>query len=524
MTNFELISKSSNADHQDIDVLIAGAGPTGSTLAADLLRRGLRVRLIDKAPHAFKGSRAKGVQPRTLEVFEDLGILDEALAEGGAYPLAGLHVGPFTLPWRMIQRNKPTPSVPYPNTLLLPQLRTDAILHRLIDRLGLKIEFGTAVEGFEQDSDWVIAKLSSGEKVRCRYLVGADGGSSTVRKAAGIGFVGEINESDKWLIVDGTVDKLSRNRWHMWPRTHGKSVAVCPLPHSDQFQIMIRLKTDETPVLDEAALTAQFYTLTGFRLHCITWSSVFRPNIRLAKNYRAGRVFLAGDAAHIHTPAGGQGLNTGVQDAYNLGWKLGQVISGAPDSLLDSYEAERQPIAARVLGKSSEIYSGLDKRRLSSLKRGDEERQLGISYHAGPLVPADTAVTKTLQVGDRAPDAPCIGPGGARRLFDLYQGPHFTLLAFGANAAKALPELTWPTAGAELRRYIVGNGSGDDTSIKDTTGNLQRIYGITSDMLVLIRPDGYIGNIIQNNWQGAFDNITRTITPSRTNAIPPSYA
>ncbi|OAB42485.1 FAD-dependent monooxygenase [Paenibacillus glacialis] len=519
MTNFELISKLSNTDHQDIDVLIAGAGPTGSTLAADLLRRGLRVRLIDKAPHAFKGSRAKGVQPRTLEVFEDLGILNEAFAEGGAYPLTGVHIGPFSLPWRMIQRNKPTQSVPYPNTLLLPQLRTDAILHRLIDRLGLKIEFGIAVEGFEQDSDWVIAKLSSGENIRCRYLVGADGASSTVRKAAGIEFVGETNESDKWLIVDGMVDNLSRNRWHMWPRLHGKSVAVCPLPHSDQFQIMIRLKTDETAVLDEAALTAQFYTLTGLRLHGITWSSVFRPNIRLAKHYRAGRVFLAGDAAHVHTPAGGQGLNTGVQDAYNLGWKLGQVISGAPDTLLDSYEAERQPIAARVLGKSSELYSGLDKRRLSSLKRGDEERQLGISYHAGPLAPADTAITKTLKVGDRAPDAPCIGPGGARRLFDLYHGSHFTLLAFGANAAKALPELIWSTSGADLHRYIVGNGSVNDTSIKDTTGNLKRIYGITNDMLVLIRPDGYIGNIIANNWKGAFDNITMKITPSQSKAM-----
>lgn len=157
-------------------------------------------------------------------------------------------------------------------------------MNRLVEeRLGLNIEYGIAVADFEQDSDSVIATLSSGEKVRCKYLVGADGGSSTVRKAAGIGFVGETDESDKWIIVDGKVDKLSRKRWHMYPRTHGRTVAICALPHSDLFQIMIRLIPDETPVLDEAALTAQFKTLTGHRLHGITWSSVFRPNIRLAK-------------------------------------------------------------------------------------------------------------------------------------------------------------------------------------------------------------------------------------------------
>ncbi|WP_207953156.1 FAD-dependent monooxygenase [Paenibacillus agricola] len=503
-------------EHHDIDVLIAGAGPTGSTLAADLLRRGLRIRLVDKAPHAFKGSRAKGVQPRTQEVLEDLGVLGEAHAEGGPYPLAGFHLGLITVPWRMQQRKKPTPDVPYPNILLLTQHRTDAILHRLVDRLGLRIEFDTAVESFIQDTDGVTTTLSSGEKVRSKYLVGADGGSSTVRKAAGIRFVGETDDSDRMLIIDGTIDGLSRNRWHMWPSTHGKSVGACPLPHSDQFQVIIRLKPDETLDLDEAAMAAQFQKLTGFRLHHITWTSVFRPNVRLVEHYRVGGVFLMGDAAHVHTPAGAQGLNTGVQDAYNLGWKLGQVIAGAPDSLLDSYEAERQPIAARVLNKSSELYSGLNQQRLSSLKRGDEERQLGISYHGGPLAHADTAATKTLHVGERAPDAPCTGAGGARRLFDVFQGPHFTLLAFGANAAKALPELTWPTCGAELRRYPVGTGLGvDNNCLNDTTGKLSSIYGITRDTLVLIRPDGYIGSIITTDWLAAFDNMARTITPPR---------
>ncbi|WP_369263854.1 FAD-dependent monooxygenase [Streptomyces sp. R35] len=495
----------------DIDVLVVGGGPTGSTLAADLLRRGLRVRVVDKAPHAFKGSRAKGVQPRTQEVFEDLGVLREAEAEGAPYPLAGLHLGPVTAPWKMQQRNKPTPDVPYPNILLLPQFRTDAILHRLLDRLGLSIEYGVALEGFEQDADCVTATLTSGERVRSRYLVGADGGGSTVRQSAGLQFAGETDESDRTLIIDGVIDGLSRDRWHMWPRA---SAGACPLPHSDLFQVMIRLKPDDTPDLDEAALTARFHDLTGLRLHDITWTSVFRPNVRLVEHYRAGRVFLAGDAAHVHTPAGAQGLNTGVQDAYNLGWKLGQVIAGAPDSLLDSYEAERLPIAARVLGKSSELYSSLSRHQVSGLKRGDEERQLELSYHGGPLAPTDAPDTKSLHVGDRAPDAPCTAPG-ARRLFDAYQGPHFTLLAFGSDAAKALPELTWPADGVELRRYTVRTGRGiDEGFLTDTTGRLTDIYGITGDTLILVRPDGYIGSIITGDWAQAFTTAAKALTPA----------
>ncbi|MFJ8021459.1 FAD-dependent monooxygenase [Streptomyces sp. NPDC096311] len=494
----------------DIDVLVAGAGPTGSTLAADLLRRGLRVRIVNKAPHAFEGSRAKGIQPRTQEVLEDFGVLREALAEGGPYPLAGLHLGPVTAPWKMQQRNKPTPDVPHPNILLLPQHRTDAILHRLLERLGLAIDYGVALEGFEQGADGVTSTLSTGERVRSKYLVGADGGASAVRVATGLGFVGETDDSDKTLIIDGVIDGLSRDRWHMWPRA---SAGACPLPHSDQFQVMIRLKPGDIPSLDHGALAEKFHGLTGLKLRDITWTSVFRPNVRLVEHYRQGRVFLAGDAAHVHTPAGAQGLNTGVQDAYNLGWKLGQAIAGAPDSLLDSYEAERLPIAAGVLGKSSELYKSLSKHRVAGLKRGDEERQLGLTYHGGPLAPAAAPATKTLHVGDRAPDAPCTGPG-TKRLFDIYQGPHFTLLAFGPAATAALSDLPWPAAGAELRRYAVRGGRGiDNDYITDDTGQLTRIYGVEGDALILIRPDGYIGSIITADWEASFVAAANAFTP-----------
>ncbi|WP_190125639.1 FAD-dependent monooxygenase [Streptomyces inusitatus] len=504
---------STTGQRHDIDVLIAGAGPVGSTLAADLLRRGLRVRLIDKAPRAFTGSRAKGLQPRTQEVLEDLGVLHEAHAEGGPYPLAGLHLGPLTAPWRMQRRNRRTPDVPYPDILLLPQHRTDAILHRLLGRLGLRVEFGTALEAFEQDAHGVTSTLASGEKIHSTYLVGADGGASTVRTHAGLRFTGETDDSDRTLLIDGTIDDLSRDRWHIWPRTHGTSVGACPLPHSDQFQIMIKLRPDETPDLDHDALTARLRALTGLRLRDITWTSVFRPNVRLVEHYRTGRVLLAGDAAHVHTPAGAQGLNTGVQDAYNLGWKLGQVIAGAPDALLDTYEAERRPIAARVLGRSSELYQNLSQHRLAGLKRGDEERQLSLSYRGGPLAPAGAPATRTLAAGDRAPDAPCTGPGTSRRLFDLYRGPHFTLLAFDTDAATALPDLTWPAGGAELHRYRVHHRDGPGNALIDTTGKMTDLYGTTSG-LVLIRPDGYIADIITADHIAAFDTTAKALAPA----------
>jgi hypothetical protein len=314
------------------------------------------------------------------------------------------------------------------------------------------------------------------------------------------------------LIADAAVDGLSRNRWHVWPRTGGRFVGACPLPHSDQFQLMIRLTPDETPELDEAALAARFRSLTGLHLHDVTWTSVFRPNIRIVEHYRAGRVFVAGDAAHVHTPAGAQGLNTGVQDAYNLGWKLAQVIAGAPAGLLDTYESERQPVAARVLGRSTELYAGLDQRRLASLQRGDEERQIALSYHGGPLASADGAATTTLHAGDRAPDAPCAGTG-INRLFDAYRGPHFTLLAFGPDAAAAMPGLPWPTHGADLRRYkVVQTGPGND-HLGDASGLVSSTYGITGDALILVRPDGYLASIITADWAAAFAAATARFAP-----------
>ncbi|GAS86196.1 FAD-dependent monooxygenase [Mycolicibacterium brisbanense] len=501
------------------DVLIVGAGPAGTALAIDLLRRGVAVRLVDKAPHAFDGSRAKGIQPRTLEVLDDLGALPDILDQGALYPPMGIHLGPITIPFTMMAKGKRGPDVPYPDTWLIPQHRTDRALHAQFESLGGRVDFSTELLDFTDHGTHVTARVTTtdgAEDISARYLVGADGGASRVRKVLGVEFSGSTDEADRILIVDAAVSGgLSRKYWHVWPGLKGRFVGACPLPHSDTFQWMIRLSPNEQPPEDLPKINARIQAHTHNKrlvLRDIQWQSVFRPNIRLAQNYRRGRVLLAGDAAHVHTPAGAQGLNTGIGDAYNLGWKLGQVLAGADDRLLDTYEQERRPVAAGVLGLSTKKYEGIGKFDPSSIRRGKDEKQLGLSYHGGPLAPLVADRTETLRVGDRAPNADVVdADGNGVRLFDAYRGPHFTAIAYGAHAADALARLDWPAAGARLNRVIV------DT---DPTGQFAEIYGLSRDTLLLIRPDGYIGHIAIHNIAETTGAAAQSMTPHIVASAP----
>jgi 2-polyprenyl-6-methoxyphenol hydroxylase-like FAD-dependent oxidoreductase len=482
-----------------VDVLIVGAGPTGSTLAIDLARRGVDIRVIDKDPHAFDGSRAKGVQPRTLEVLDDLGAVDDVLAGGSEYPKLGVHMGRWVMPWRMFPHREATTAVPYPNTWLVPQFRTDRALHARLESLGHRVEFGAELAELTQDDETVTATLTSGERITARYLVGADGGSSAVRHQLGIGFLGSTDELERVLLFDARTTGLSRDRWHVWARI---KAGACPLPGDDLFQWMFQLKLDEEPPADEDEINGRLARY-DVKVHDIRWKSLFRPNIRLAEAFRRGRAFIAGDAGHVHTPAGAQGLNTGMQDGYNLGWKLAQVLAGADDALLDTYEAERLPIAASVIGLSTKKYEGIAKLDPSSVKRGKEVQQLKLTYRGGPLAPVDAEGTSTLRVGDRAPNAELVDTKGDRiRLFDAFRGPHFTAIAYGTLAAEAMENLAWPAMGASLECVAAGNSP-----------EFARIYGLTGDTLLLIRPDGYIGHIATRNILDTTRTAVAAMTP-----------
>ena len=215
--------------------------------------------------------------------------------------------------------------------------------------LGGHVEFGKALTTFRQDECGVEATLSTGETVRADFLVGCDGGHSTVRKVLGLQLEGEAIDETPMLVADVEVEGLDRRDWHIWPLTGGLPVGLCPLPGTALFQLTAKAESIG-PDIESAVHRA-----TGHRIARVRWSSIYRPAVRMVNRFRVGRVFLAGDAAHVHPPTGGQGLNTGVQDAYNLGWKLAHVLRGGPDSLLDTYEAERLPIAAAVLGLSKRL-------------------------------------------------------------------------------------------------------------------------------------------------------------------------
>jgi 2-polyprenyl-6-methoxyphenol hydroxylase-like FAD-dependent oxidoreductase len=390
--------------------LIVGAGPTGLTLALDLARRGISVRLIEAATTPFEGSRGKGIQPRTLEIFDDLGVIDDILSAGTLYPKFRTHFGPFSLrAGSLASVKQPTATVPYPNLWMVPQARTESILRDRLRAFGGEVEFGQALATFTQNEHRVDVTLSTGKMVRANFLVGCDGGHSTVRKTLGLRFEGQTIGEQPMLVADVEIEGLDRRDWHLWPFAKGGVIGLCPLPHTSLFQFTSKATAAAAGIEDVV------HKVTGHRVKRVAWSSIYEPAVRMVDRYRVGRVFLAGEAAHVHPPAGGQGLNTGVQDAYNLGWKLAHVARGGPDSLLDTYEAERLPIAAAVLGLTKHLH------QTRSIKRGDATNQLALHYRTSSL--SSGVTLGNLHPGDRMPDGRL---DDGSRLFDHLRGHHAT--------------------------------------------------------------------------------------------------
>lgn len=470
------------------DVLICGAGASGLTLAIDLARRGASFRLIEKLDGPFTGSRGKGIQPRTQEVFEDLGILDRLVSAGGLYPPQRSHRpdGSFE-DSNMMELAAPTVAEPYQLALMSPQFLTERILRERLQELGGCVEQAVELTAFQQTDSAVIAQLltSNGpQEVRVRYLIGADGGRSFVRHALGVEFLGKTL-GVRAVVADVLLTGLDRDAWHRFNDGNmAQQISFCPLAGTDLFVLQAPVPLEGDVALEAADLTQMTIERTGRTDIVVTevrWASAFNMNARLADRYQVGRVFLIGDAAHTHPPTGGQGLNTSVQDAYNLGWKLAAVLNGAPAVLLESYEEERRAVAAGMLGLATKLLSDM---KQGQMKRGREVHQLDLSYAGSSLAVQQDGRTAPL-AGDRAPDALLRGAGGQpRRLFDLFQGPHWTLLMYESGHHFA--------ARKHLRIFRIGE-KGD---LLDTEGHFRAAYApALRGTWFLIRPDGYIGAV-----------------------------
>lgn len=398
----------------DTQVLIIGAGPTGLTLALDLSRRGVPFRIVDASAAPFAGSRGKGLQPRSMEVFHDLGVIEPILASGRFHLKMRVYNGREVLrEWDVHEDRHPTIDRPYASTMLIPQFRVEQILR---DALPQPVEYGLPLTSFVQDDNGVTAVIGS-ETVRAKYLVGCDGGKSFVRKHLGVQFVGETHEDKRMLVGDVRVSGLDREHWHSWGDGIDKWLALCPLPGTDLFQFQSTGEGEPSFELYRR-IVRERTGLDDVVLHDATWMSLYRTNIRMVDRFRVGRVFLAGDAAHVHSPAGAQGMNTGIQDAYNLGWKLGM------ETLLDTYEAERKPVAEWLLGMTTRIMTS----GKPFEQRADETLQLSLSYR--------TSDGPGLQPGDRMPD----GVTDQGRVFDLVRGPDFVTLDFPDGPVLVRPD------------------------------------------------------------------------------------
>lgn len=462
-----------------------------------------------KAPAYFVGSKGKGLQPRSLEVLDDFGIVDQIVRNGKFHVPFRAYEGTKVLGERDPHEGRhPTPSTPYASPLLTPQWRVEEALRGLLERGGSQVELAMELVALDQDADTVSATLARDgkqERVRCHYLVAADGGKSFVRKHLQVPFEGETWKEERMYVGDVRLRGLDRDAWHAWPNHLDGGLALCPLPSTDEFQ----LQAQAAPADEREPTLELFQHLVKERTGRIDvelteapWLSLYRPNVRMVSRYRNGRVFLAGDAAHVHSPAGGQGMNTGIQDAYNLGWKLGCVLEGAPDALSDTYEEERLPVAANVLGLSTKLYrqitSGVDE---DKVRRDAVTLQLGITYKEMSLSKTAGCTDLKIAAGDRAPDAPGLNAaGGPVRLFDFFRGPHFTLLR--------LFEGDGDTEQKEWRgvKRVEVKASPETKSTRqsyvDAFGHFAAAYGEGKGEYILIRPDGYLG------WVGSADNLS----------------
>lgn len=482
------------AEHE---VVIAGGGPTGLMLAAELALAGVDVAVVERREtQELASARAGGLHARTIEVFDQRGVAERFISEGQIAQVAGYSFISLDISDLPTRRNY---------GLALWQKHIERILAGWVSELPVQHYRGCDVTGFAQDDGGVDVALSDGRSLRAKYLVGCDGGRSVVRKAAGIDFAG-WDASVSYLIAE--VDMTEEPAWGLRRGDRG----VNALGKIDGGRVRLVLVEPQVGVGDEPTLQELRDALvavygTDFGVHNPTWLSRFSDMARQAAAYRERRVLLAGDAAHVHSPSGGQGLNLGVQDAMNLGWKLAQVVKGtSPDSLLDSYQRERHPLAARVLrltlaqtalGRGDDRTEAL-RENMTELLRMDEPRKRYGAMMSGLDIHYDLGAGHPL-LGRRVPDLDLVTEAGATRVFTLLHAARPVLLNLGASAAFDIT----PWAGRVRRVDAQYSG----------TWELPVLGAVAAPAAVLIRPDGYVAWVGEGTSDGLHEALTTWLGP-----------
>jgi 2-polyprenyl-6-methoxyphenol hydroxylase-like FAD-dependent oxidoreductase len=477
------------ADHA---VVVAGGGPTGLMLAGELALAGVDVAIVERrASQDLVGSRAGGLHARTIEVLDQRGIADRFLAQGQVGQIAGFAWVPLDM------SDVPTR---HPYGLALWQEHIERVLAGWVGELGVPISRGREVTGFVQDDTGVTVEVSNGPSLRAEYLVGCDGGRSLVRKAAGIEFVG-WDPTISHLIAE--VEVGQEPAWgmrHDEQGIHGFSrLADGPV------RVMVterHVGSTGEPTLRDLREALVAYYGTDYGVHAPSSISRFTDMTRQAASYRDRRVLLAGDAAHVHYPTGGQGLQTGVQDAVNLGWKLAQAVTGvSPDGLLDTYQAERHPVAARVLRNTMaqtallrpDERSKAAREAVAELLSLDEPRQRFAAMMAGLDIRYDLGAGHPL-LGRRMPDLDLVTAGGPRRVFPLLHAARPVLLNLGEPGGLAI------TPWADRVQAIDATYAGP--------WELPVLGRVAAPAAVLVRPDGYVAWVGDGTATGLRDALT----------------
>ena len=456
----------------DHDIIIVGAGPTGLMLAAELALAGVDAAIVErKAAQARVGGRAGGLHARTLELLDQRGIVDRFLAAGKTHPRVSFHAA-------LDISDFPTR---HNYLLALAQEQTERLLAAWADELDVRIYRDRDVDGIACDDDGVDVTTAQGTRMRARWLVGCDGGRSRIRKLAGIGFPG-WDASTSWIIAEVKMREKpvlgfredASGRHAMSMLDDGETVGVVLAGRDPQAA--------GEPTLDELAADLNAIYGTDFGVHSPTWLSRFSDAVRQADSYRRDRILLAGDAAHIHPPLGGQGLNLGVQDAVNLGWKLAQVVKGvSPAALLDTYQAERHPAAARVLRNT--IAQGVLRRPddrtpvlgefVAEMLAMDEPRRRFGAMIAGLDIRYDLGAGHPL-LGRRMPDLDIVTAAGPTRVYALLHDGRPVLLDLGLGAM---------VDGGRVKRI---------EATFDGVCELPVVGAVPLPAAMLIRPDGYV--------------------------------